>query len=85
MPLDTEPETVNIDYPKEMPLEALVEYVAQALDLRVIYGDELRNQRQTCTTVFAASTNGASLWRFCGGQECMATAFECNVKELTAS
>ena len=39
-----DPETVTIDHPEEMPPEALVDYVGQMLDLRLICGDELRNQ-----------------------------------------
>ncbi len=40
-------EMVTIDYPDELPLEALVDYVGQTLHVRVLYGDELNNQKVT--------------------------------------
>jgi general secretion pathway protein D len=41
---DPEVEIVAIDYPEELPLEALVDYVSQTLNVKVVYGDELRKQ-----------------------------------------
>lgn len=38
------PETVTIDYPETLPLEALVDYVSRTLDVQVLYGDELRGK-----------------------------------------
>lgn len=38
---------VAIDYPDALALEALVDYVSQTLDVRIVYADELDNQRVT--------------------------------------
>ncbi|MCP4589429.1 MAG: hypothetical protein GY842_01665 [bacterium] len=45
--LCADPSVVAIDYPEELALEALVDYVSQTLDVRIVYGDELKNQRVT--------------------------------------
>jgi len=37
-------ELVTIDYPEQLPLEALTDYVSQTLDVRILYTDELKNQ-----------------------------------------
>ncbi len=44
---DPIPDVVAVDYPDELPLDALVDYVSQTLDLRIVYGSELQNQRVT--------------------------------------
>ncbi len=38
-------DTVTINYPDELPLAALVEYVSQTLDLKILYGDELQGKK----------------------------------------
>lgn len=37
-------ELVTIDYPEQLPLEALADYVSQSLDIHILYTDELKNQ-----------------------------------------
>ncbi len=38
---------VVINYPDELPLEALVDYVSRTLGIRVVYGDELQGKQVT--------------------------------------
>lgn len=44
---DPQSDTVTIDYPDTLPLEALVDYVSRTLDVQVLYGDELRGKEVT--------------------------------------
>ncbi len=38
-------DTVTINYPDELPLAALADYVSQTLDLKILYGDELQGKK----------------------------------------
>lgn len=40
-------DTVVLDYPDQIPLEALADFVSRSLDIRVLYGDELRGKQVT--------------------------------------